>query len=51
MNKNQQQKLEQLKQQIAQLLKKVAESAKIQAQYEQEIDNILTQIENALKGE
>jgi hypothetical protein len=51
MNKNQQVKLDQLKQQIAVLLKQIAEASKMQAQYEKEIDDILTQIENALKGE
>lgn len=51
MNKNQQQKLGQLKQQIVELLAQIAESANMQAQHEKEIDAILTAIENALKGQ
>lgn len=51
MNKNQEAKLGQLKQQIVELLAQIAESANMQAQHEKEIDAILTAIENALKGQ
>lgn len=51
MNKNQQEKLRQLNQQIAALLAQIAEIANMQAQHEKEIDAILTAIENALKGQ
>lgn len=50
MNNKQQAKLNELKQQIVELLKQASEAANIQARYEKEIDDILTAIEDALKG-